>query len=95
MQHFSEIPNSEPLEFPEFSATSSGSAGRRKCPACADLASSCARPAAALRDYVSGLGGTHRMQHATHDKNASDHFAIVSRYAISGYFTFFSRLFSA
>ena len=50
MQHFSEIPNSEPLEFPEFSATSSSSAGRRKCPACADLASSSARPAAALRD---------------------------------------------
>ena len=55
MQHFSEIPNSEPLEFPEFSATSSSSAGRRKCPACADLASSSARPqAAALRDLEEG-----------------------------------------
>ena len=42
------------FEFPEFSptsATSSSSAGSRKCPACADLASNCARPqAAALRD---------------------------------------------
>ena len=43
-----------PRIFPDFSPTSSSSAGRRKCPACADLASNCARPAAALRDERRG-----------------------------------------
>ena len=68
MQHFSEIPNSEPLEFPEFSATSSSSAGRRKCPACADLASSSARPAAALRDDAR-WGDRDRAARAVHERH--------------------------